>query len=97
MRLRFTLRASQDIVEIADYIHAESPLAARRVRTAILASLQTLVDFPRLGRPQSVEGVHKIVTRKYSYLIYYAIDESADEIVVLTVQHPARQRLMQDE
>ncbi len=97
MRLRFTLRASRDIVEIANYIHAESPLAARHVRAAILGSLQTLVDFPRLGRPQSVEGVRKLVTRKYAYLIYYAIDESADEIVVLTVQHPARHRPMQDE
>lgn len=65
MRLRFTLRASQDIVEIANYIRAENPPAAQRVRT--------------------------------SYLIYYTIDERADEIVVLTVQHPTRQRPMQDE
>ena len=39
MRLRFTLRASQDIVEIANYIRAENPPAAQRVRNAILASL----------------------------------------------------------
>jgi hypothetical protein len=34
--------------------------------------------------------VRKLVTSKYRYLVYYMIDEQAEEIVVLTVQHPAR-------
>jgi toxin ParE1/3/4 len=50
------------------------------------------VLFPRLGRPQTLEGVRKLVTRRYPYLIYYTADETAAEIVVLTIQHAARQR-----
>jgi len=54
--------------------------------------VQNLVVFPHIGRPQDVEGVRKLVTRKYSYLVYYTFDEKADEIIIVTVQHSARDR-----
>jgi addiction module RelE/StbE family toxin len=96
MKLRFTPRATQDLAAIADYIHAHSPAAARKVRAAILQSLQNLVSFPQVGRRQKVEGVRKLVTRRYPYLVYYVIDESADEIIILTIRHPAREREHED-
>jgi toxin ParE1/3/4 len=92
MKLRFTPRATQDLATIADYIREYSPQAALRVRSAILESLQNLVVFPRLGRQQQVEGVRKLVTRHYPYLVYYTIDDVADEIVVVAIQHPAQER-----
>jgi hypothetical protein len=36
------------------------------------------------------------VTPKYRYLVYYMIEEEAEEIVILTIQHPARNREYQD-
>jgi toxin ParE1/3/4 len=92
MKLRFTPRATQDLAAIADYIHAHNPAAAQNVRAAILGSLQTLALFPEVGRRQTVEGVRKFVTRKYPYLVYYTVDQGDEEIVILTIQHPARQR-----
>jgi toxin ParE1/3/4 len=92
MKLRFTPRAAQDLAEIADYIRGRSPAGARRVRAAILASLQNLTLFSRMGRAQTLEGVRKLVTRKYPYFVYYTVDEAAEEIVILTIQHPARER-----
>ena len=92
MKLRFTPRAIQDIAEIGDYVREHSPQAALRVRAAILASLQSLVLFPHIGRQQKVEGVRKLVTRPYPYLVYYTADDEAEEVVILTVQHPARER-----
>ena len=65
---------------------------ALRVRAAILGSLQNLVCFPRLGRPQKIKGVRKLVTRRYPYLVYYKLDEEAGEIVIVTIQHLARER-----
>jgi plasmid stabilization system protein ParE len=82
----------QDLVGIADYIREHSPQAALRVRSTILESLQNLIAFPRLGRRQQVEGVRKVITRRYPYLIYYTIDDAADEIVILSIQHPAQER-----
>jgi plasmid stabilization system protein ParE len=92
MKLRFTPRAIANIVEIADYIHAHNPAAAERVRGAIYQSLQNLILFPRVGRRQSTEGVRKIVTRKYGYLVYYTVDETAGEVIIVNVKHPAQRR-----
>jgi toxin ParE1/3/4 len=96
MRLRFTPRATRDLADIADYIHERNPNAALRVRTAILESMQDLILFPELGRRQKVVGVRKLITRKYSYLVYYSIARPADEIVILTIRHPARERDYED-
>lgn len=92
MKLRFTPRAIDDIGAIASYIRAENPAAALRVRSAILDSLQVIAEFPAIGRRQNREGVRKHVTRKFGYLAYYVIDEGSDEVVVLSIQHPARQQ-----
>ena len=62
------------------------------MRAAILESLQNLVLFPQVGRQQKVEGVRKLVTRRYPYLVYYTADASAEEIIIITIQHPARER-----
>jgi len=96
MKLRFTPRANANLLEIADYIHAYSPVAARRVRAAIYESLQNLILFPQIGRRQKTEGVRKFVTRKYGYLVYYTVDDAAEEIVILSIKHPARRREQED-
>ena len=92
MNLRFTPRAAQDLADIADYIRVRNPTAAQRVRAAILDSLQNLVLFPNIGRLQNVENVRKLVTRKYPYVVYYTANQPAGEIVILAIQHPARER-----
>lgn len=53
MKLRFTKRAIENLADIADYIQAHDPSAARRVRSAIYGSLQNLMVFPDLGRLQA--------------------------------------------
>jgi toxin ParE1/3/4 len=90
VKLRLTPRAVQDLAEIGDYIRERDPRAATRVRAAILESLHRLVLFPHIGRRQNVEGVRKLVTRRYPYLVYYTA--RADEVVILAVRHPARER-----
>jgi plasmid stabilization system protein ParE len=71
---------------------ARNPAAALRVRATILNSLQNLVLFPEVGRRQTVKGVRKLVTRKYPYLVYYAVDQDAEEIIILAIQHSAHER-----
>jgi hypothetical protein len=41
-------------------------------------------------------GVRKLVTRRYPYLVYYSIDDAAEAVVILTIQHPARRRAHED-
>ena len=96
MRLRFTPRATQDLAAIGDYVRSKNPAAAVRVRAAILETLRMLGRFPRAGRAQTVEGVRKIVTRRYAYIIYYSVDDAAREIIIDTIQHPSRARAYRD-
>jgi toxin ParE1/3/4 len=96
MKLRFTPRATANLEEIADYLLHRDPGAAARVRAVIYDSLELLILFPLLGRRQRTEGVRKLVTRRYRYLLYYTIDETTAEIVVLSVKHPAQQREHRD-
>lgn len=97
MKLRFTPRAIHDLTGIGEHIAGHSPSAALRVRAAIIDSLKRLTLFPESGRRQDVEGVRKLVTRRYPYLVYYTVDAVADEIVVISIQHPAREREYADE
>lgn len=96
MKLHFTPRATSDLIVIADYIRARNPVASLAVRDAILSSLQTLALYPEIGRRQDVEGVRKIVTRRYGYLVYYVVDHANEEIAILSIQHPARRREYSD-
>lgn len=52
MKLRFTARATENLVEIAEFLHDRSPAAALNVRAAIYEGLQSLMLFPHVGRPQ---------------------------------------------
>jgi plasmid stabilization system protein ParE len=96
MKLRFTPRAVQNIVQISDYLRERNPKAALRVRAAIYHGLDNLLLFADAGRMQSVEGIRKLVTAKYAYLIYYRVDRAHDEIVILSVKHPAQAREYED-
>jgi plasmid stabilization system protein ParE len=96
VKLRFTPRAAKDLTEIAAFIRRESPHSAGPVRAAILRSLERLVAFPSMGRRQKTPGVRKFVAHRYGYVIYYAIDTVADELVVLSVRHSAQRRLETD-
>jgi toxin ParE1/3/4 len=96
VRLRYTARAISDLTEIADYLVSHGAVGAERARAAILVTLQTILDMPYAGRPQTTDQVRKIAVRGYPYLIYHRVDDNAPEVVVLTVQHSARRRACRD-
>jgi toxin ParE1/3/4 len=100
-RLRFAASINEASVYAASpreyfrycrYIRRRGPAAARRVRAAIYESPQDIILFPHIGRRQQTEGVRKFVTPRYAYLIYYTVDETAGEIIILSVKHSAQSR-----
>jgi plasmid stabilization system protein ParE len=92
MKLRLSRRATQDLINIAEYLQSHSPDGAIRVRAAIVDGMKLLTQFPYAGRPQDVEGVRKLVMRRYPYLIYYVVDEAAGEVAIVTIKHSSRER-----
>ena len=81
--------AAQDIIEIWEFIAAENPLAARRVREEILNSIRGLVSFPHQGhrRDDLTSRPLRFVTIR-DYLIAYAPEEKP--LVVIAVLHGRR-------
>lgn len=92
MKLRFTQRAIRDLADISAYLNSRNPTVAKRVRADILDTAKTLILFPEIGRAQNVPGIRKLVTRKYSYLVFYIAEPEAKEVIIVTIQHPARAR-----
>jgi toxin ParE1/3/4 len=81
--------ATQDIIEIWEYIASDNPRAARRVREDILQSIQNLVPFPHQGhRRTDLTSRALRFTRVRDYLIAYAPDEKP--LWVVAVMHGHR-------
>jgi toxin ParE1/3/4 len=81
--------AAQDILDIWEYIAADSPLAAGRVREDILNAIRALVPFPRQGhrRPDLTSRSLRFTLAR-DYLIAYAPDEKP--LWVIAVMHGRR-------
>jgi plasmid stabilization system protein ParE len=81
--------AAQDITDIWEFIAADNPRAARRVREEILNAIRRLVPFPHQGhrRPDLTSRPLRF-TLVRDYLIAYAPDEKP--LWVVAVMHGRR-------
>lgn len=88
LTLRFDDRALDDLRQIRSYIAERSPSGAERVRTHVMHAMDSLIDFPFLGRSTDQPRVRVLVMSKYPYLVFYS--DVKDEVVILHVRHAAR-------
>jgi antitoxin ParD1/3/4/toxin ParE1/3/4 len=81
--------AAQDISDICEFIAADNPSAARRVREEILGAIRQLVPFPLQGhsRPDLTSRPLRVRSLR-DYLIVYAPDEKP--LLVIAVVHGRR-------
>jgi addiction module RelE/StbE family toxin len=89
LRLVWSDAALEDIDEIAEYIHRDSPHYAQRVVEELFAATDLLPEQPRLGRVVPELGQQNIRERfVYSYRLIYEIH--ATELHILAVIHGKR-------
>jgi toxin ParE1/3/4 len=88
-RIRFTLSAEADLLELWVTIAEENPVAADEILDVIQATSMLLGTQPEMGRarPELVEGLRSLPTRT-PYLIFYLPDD--DGLLVVRVLHHAR-------
>jgi plasmid stabilization system protein ParE len=81
--------AASDITSIWEFIAAENPRAAGRVREDILDAIRRLVPFPRQGHQRADLTSRPLRFRRvHDYLIAYAPDERP--LLVIAVLHGRR-------
>ena len=97
MKTYYTPRALADLGEIADYIRQSSPRSSAKVRDEILRTIGTLERFPYSGPRTAIEEVRRIVVRRYPYILYYVVDATRREVVIVTIQHGGRRQPFEDE
>jgi toxin ParE1/3/4 len=82
MRLRWSETALAEIEDIFSYIYQNNRLAATAVVERIEGLAALLEEFPLVGHPTDEAGVRVLSVVRYPFLIFYAIDDQAGEIVI---------------
>jgi plasmid stabilization system protein ParE len=96
MKPRYSTRATNDLIAIADYLIERSPAGARAVEAKIRATVDALCAFPGSGRPvRNRPQVRVMPVVRFPYLIFYTA--TAHELVVLHVRHGARDSVNPEE
>jgi toxin ParE1/3/4 len=89
MRIRWTEPASRDLTQICDYLSKEDSRAtARRIAIQIHERINTLAEFPELGRPGRKVGTRELIVTGQPYLAIYRLQGEAIEL--LRILHGAQ-------
>ncbi len=92
MKIAYAARSREDLGGIVDRLGLRNPHAALVVAATIRKRIAWLARYPESGRRQDHEGVRKAVTEPFGYAIYYAIDEAAPLVTILSIIPPALDR-----
>jgi toxin ParE1/3/4 len=87
----WTEQAREDLRNIVAFIALDDPLVAERYGLSLISKVDTLINFPRLGRvvPEiGLEDIREIIVRPYR--IVYQVDERQQVIAIARVWHAAR-------
>jgi toxin ParE1/3/4 len=89
MKVRYTSRARADIEEIVQYIAADNPRAAERVRDGIFDAIDLVAAHPYAGikNARAPEFRSRLVSR-YPYRVHYQL--SGGDLWIVHVRHTAR-------
>ena len=88
MRVRYTLPAFADLVDILDYLALRSPQTARRVQTRVSSVLDLLRVHPFVGMRTDDPTIRRLVVTPYPYFVFYEVTK--DKIVIHNLRHSAR-------
>ncbi len=88
--IRYDRRALADLRHIHDTIAERNPAAARRVISAIRASIGYLADNPLMGVRERYGHGRLLVEPRYRYLISYSV--AGETVQIRYVLHPSRDR-----
>jgi plasmid stabilization system protein ParE len=90
VKLRWLRSGSVSLRRHVNFIAAENPAAAARVRRRIRSVVLRLVDFPESGRVGQVPGTRELIIGNLPYIVLYRV--SGDVVEILRVFHSSQDR-----
>lgn len=87
--IEWSIFARADREAIFDYIEVDSPRGAIAVDERIQTSVESLRQFPEMGRQGRIEGTRELVISRTSYISVYRL--TGDTVRILRVLHSAQQ------
>jgi addiction module toxin, RelE/StbE family len=88
MKIAWTKRAIADLNAAYDYVAEAAPDAAEVIIERIEKSLESLRQFPEMGRPGRVKDTREVVVPRTPFILPYRVRKNRIEI--LAVLHSAR-------
>ena len=90
MVIEWSQRARTDIQDLKAYIAKDSPYYARRFTERVIASVEKLEEFPKIGRPvpeaEGRDDVRELIYQGYR-IIYLT---RPDRVFIVTILHGSR-------
>ena len=88
MKIAWTVKARQDLVDIYGYLALRNPGAARRMQDTIRTKVGALETSPLMGRAGRIENTRELVVTGTPYVVAYRITPAG--VQVLRVIHGAK-------
>ena len=93
MNIRWSKTALFELDDLFSYISERNRTAAKSVVRRIEDLVAQLGQFPYRGHVTDEPDAWAISVVRYPYIVLYAIDPAADEVVILHIRHTARDQL----
>lgn len=90
MKIRYRPKALAQLDAMFTYIAERNPNSADKVLRRIKQSIDRLAEFPLSGRPSKVQDIRELSIVRYPYIVFYAVDEAKQEVLILRVRHSAQ-------
>jgi plasmid stabilization system protein ParE len=78
VKIRWSIRASEHLIEIFQYIAQDKPDAAAEITRKLIDLMDQLAEHPRLGRPGRVKGTRELLHPPF--VIMYAVEQETIDI-----------------
>lgn len=89
MKIVWTRLALSDLDAAYSYIAANNPNAAVDMIDRIEKSINTLKQYPEMGRPGRIPGTKELIVNRTPFILPYRVQ--GEQIEILAVIHAARQ------
>ena len=91
MKVRWSQTALAQLDDIFLYIYERNRSAALSVTNRVEELASLLGEFPFIGHLTDEADVRSLPVVRYPFVIFYAIDDAAGEVVILHVRHTAQE------